>query len=101
MPLQVEFHPLAADEAVAARDWYFEISASLAEAFEAELDRALERVAAALGRWARHLHGTRGFLLHRFPYLVVYRQIDEQIQIVAVQHAQRRPGYWRSRTESD
>ncbi len=100
MPPQVDFHPLAADEAVAARQWYFEISPSLAEAFEAELDRAVERVAAAPGRWARHLHGTRGCLLHRFAYLIVYRLVDDQIQVIAVQHAKRRPGHWMDRMES-
>ncbi len=101
MPPQVDFHPLAADEAVAARQWYFEINESLAEASEVELDRAIERVVASPRRWAQHLHGTQPFLLHRFPYLIVYRLVDDQIQLIAVQHAKRRPGYWRSRTESD
>ncbi len=101
MPPQVDFHPLAADEAVAAKEWYFEIRPSLAEEFEAELDRAIERVAAAPGRWARHLHGTRAFLLHRFPYFIVYRLVEEQIQVIAVQHANRRPGYWIDRIESN
>ena len=98
---QVDFHPLAADEAVAGRQWYFEISPSLAEAFEVELGCAVERVAVSPGRWARHLHGTRAFLLHRFPYLVVYRQVDDQIQVIAVQHAKQRPGYWKSRVTKD
>ena len=101
MPPQIDFHPLAADEAVAARAWYFEINASLAEAFEVELDRAIERIVLAPGRWARHLHGTRAFLLHRFPDFIVYRLVDDQIQVIAVQHAKRRPGYWHSRIESD
>jgi toxin ParE1/3/4 len=101
MPPQVDFHPLAADEAVAARLWYFEINESLAEAFNVELDRAVERVATSPHRWAQHLHGTQAFLLHRFPYFIVYRLVDKQIQVIAVQHAKRRPGYWRSRIESD
>ena len=101
MPPQVDVHPLAADKAVAARQWYLEINASLAEAFEVELDRAIERIVAAPGRWARHLHGTRGFLLHRFPYLIVYRRVDDQIQVIAVQHTKRRPGYWMDRMETN
>ncbi len=41
MPPQVEFHPLAADEAVAAKEWYFEIRPLLAEEFDTELERLL------------------------------------------------------------
>lgn len=96
---QVDFHPLAVDEAVAARAWYFEIRPTLAEEFHRELERSIERIAAAPGRWAGYLHGTRVYLLPRFPYLIVYRLIDDQLQVIAVQHANRRPGYWMGRTK--
>jgi plasmid stabilization system protein ParE len=33
-----------------------------------------------------------------FPYLVVYRLRPDDIYIVAVAHARRRPGYWRNRS---
>jgi len=35
--------------------------------------------------------------LPRFPYAVVYRDQPERIEIVAVAHAARRPGYWQNR----
>ena len=101
MAPQVEFHPLASDEAVAGQEWYFEIRPDLAEAFEVELIRAIERVAASPRRWAPHLHGTRAYMLLRFPYFIVYRQMDDVVQIVAVQHAKQKPGYWVSRIEAD
>ena len=44
-----------------------------------------------------HLHGTRKFLLRRFPYGVVYRITKSAIQVIAVAHGRRRPGYWKSR----
>ena len=99
MSRAIEFHPAAADEAVAAQDWYHEIGAELGNDFKDELDRALDRIAAAPGRWAQHLHETRCFLLQRFPYLIVYLHTDLQIQVIAVQHAKRRPGYWKGRLE--
>lgn len=67
----IEFHPDAVEEAAVARQWYAGIDPALGEAFADELDRAIDRVAAAPERWARYLHGTRVFLLHRFPSLVV------------------------------
>jgi hypothetical protein len=45
-----------------------------AEAFLAELDRAVELISESPMRWPNYLHGTRRFLLRRFPFGVVYRQ---------------------------
>lgn len=36
-------------------------------------------------------------LLKRFPYGIIYAQLDERILILAVAHAKRSPGYWESR----
>jgi toxin ParE1/3/4 len=33
----------------------------------------------------------------RFPYRVVYVVVASDIDVVAVAHAKRRPGYWRDR----
>ena len=35
--------------------------------------------------------------LRRFPYFVIYRERPQDIQLVAIAHTSRRPGYWRSR----
>jgi hypothetical protein len=39
----------------------------------------------------------RTYLLQRFPFSVVYRVEARRILIVAVAHARRRPGSWKSR----
>lgn len=33
----------------------------------------------------------------RFPYRVVYEDLPDAIYIVAIAHASRKPGYWKSR----
>jgi toxin ParE1/3/4 len=40
---------------------------------------------------------SRRYLLHRFPFQIVYRARGETIEVVAVAHLKRRPGYWKSR----
>jgi len=35
--------------------------------------------------------------MRRFPFSIVYYVADDTIRIVAVAHAKRRPGYWRTR----
>ena len=40
---------------------------------------------------------TRGLLLPRFPYQVVYRLTPIEIVVLAVAHLKRRPNYWKNR----
>lgn len=35
--------------------------------------------------------------VRRFPYRVVFLEMESEILVVAVAHERRRPGYWRSR----
>ncbi|MDA1052539.1 MAG: type II toxin-antitoxin system RelE/ParE family toxin [Planctomycetota bacterium] len=96
-PRPIELHPAAIEEGRAAREWYEERSASASNAFMAELDVAIERIAADPERYASYLHGTRRYLLKRFPFFVVYRVAPETLQVIAVAHGKRKPGYWRDR----
>lgn len=98
-PLPVEFHPDAVSEARSARVWYEERNPATAAAFVDELDRAIEQISNFPERWTKFIHGTRHYLFRRFPYVVVYRQMTDAIQIVAVAHAKRKPGYWSDRLD--
>lgn len=96
-PLPIDFHPEAVAEARETYRWYEERSPEAAELFLAELDRALKSIADAPRRWPAYLQGTRRFLLRRFPFAVVYREGGQRLQIVAVSHGRRKPGYWKAR----
>jgi plasmid stabilization system protein ParE len=93
----VEFHPEAVAEARSAREWYEARSQAAANAFIAEIENAIEQISKAPVHWPSYLQGTRRYLLHRFPYSVIYREHESRIQVVAVAHARRKPGYWRER----
>ena len=93
-----EFHEEAAAEYDAAFDWYRERSPDAALKFDAEVDRALAHIMEAPRRWATGPHSTRRFLLRQFPFTLIYRErTSGNIQVVAVAHTSRRPGYWRQR----
>ena len=81
----------------AAEGWYFRHSPELSDRFLAEIDNALEEIVRFPHRWPQHLRGTRRFLLTNFPFSIIYRVRTEVIEIVAVAHHKRRPGYWRKR----
>jgi toxin ParE1/3/4 len=92
-----EFHQEATAEYDAAFDWYLQRSLDAALRFDAEVDRALAQIVAAPRRWAAGSHSTRRFLLRQFPFTLIYRQRGSAIQIVAVAHTSRKPGYWKQR----
>ena len=94
---QIEFHEGASEEYEAAFDWYFARSELAASKFVEELGRAVGIIAKAPQRWPEGMGGTRKFLLQRFPFALVYRELTSVIQIVAIAHGRRRPGYWKER----
>lgn len=93
----VDLHPEAIAEARAAFLWYAERNPSAANSFMFALDHAVREIRSNPERWPLHLHGTRKFLLRHFPYAVIYRQTATAVQIIAVAHGRRRPGYWKTR----
>jgi len=97
MPGEVELHPRALEEARAAYRWYKERNEQAAKAFLSEIDLAVERIGEAPTRWPTYLHGTRRYLLRRFPFFVVYREVQDNVQVISVAHGRRRPGYWKNR----
>ncbi|MBN1395433.1 MAG: type II toxin-antitoxin system RelE/ParE family toxin [Pirellulales bacterium] len=64
-----------------------------AEAFLAELDAGIESIRSTPELYPSYIHGTRRYLMRRFPYLIVHRVVSTTIQVIAVAHGRRRPGY--------
>ena len=95
--VSVVFHPDAVEEAHAARQWYSARSLSVADSFLTELERGVESIALGPERWPSSAHGTRRYLFQRFPFQLIYRVKNERVEIVAVAHGRRRPGYWKVR----
>lgn len=93
----LEYHPESRTDAREAVDWYWTRSQIAALDFSDELRAALARLREAPQACSPHLYGTRHILLNRFPFFVVFRERLHDIQIIAVAHASRRPGYWAGR----
>ncbi|MGE3273454.1 MAG: type II toxin-antitoxin system RelE/ParE family toxin [Chloroflexota bacterium] len=96
-PVAVTFLPSASEEVEAARLWYRRQSAAAVQGFRRELDHAVAMIAEGPERHPPHLYGTRKFLLRRFPFMIVYRLDGGAVQVIAIAHTGRRPGYWRDR----
>jgi toxin ParE1/3/4 len=90
-------HPAAWVEIEAAADWYQEHSADASVWFVAAILDALESVSRAPQRWPVYLHNTRRFVVQRFPFSIIYLDEPEAVNVLAVAHNKRRPGYWKKR----
>jgi plasmid stabilization system protein ParE len=97
---RVELHPEALTETEAALSWYAERSPHAAAAFLSEIDHAISSILEAPRRWPVLEGECRRIALVRFPYFIVYREKGNNlIQVLAVAHGRRRPGYWRMRVD--
>lgn len=98
--MQIEYHDQAIAEAMEAAAWYESRSEGLSLRFLAKWKQAETRVAAnplmnrAFGDGFRHCR------FEVFPYSLIYRLRGEgDIQVLAVMHQKRHPGYWKSRLD--
>ena len=96
-PGAVRFHPAAAQEVAAAYDWYAARNPAAANGFRDELRHAVEAVDDNPATWPRYGRRARRYVFPRFPFSLIYVQREVEIEIIAVAHGKRRPGYWRSR----
>jgi len=64
-----------------------------------ELAHAIDQIERNPRQFPLDESGTRRSVLRKFPFLIVFRETADGLEIVAVSHGRRRPGYWRDRLE--
>ena len=99
-PIRVE--DAARNELRVVVAWYEERRRGLGGEFFAEVEHTLDLIERHPGLGASVPRvpierGTRRLPLRRFPYTIVYREAETEIQIIAFSHSSRKPGYWSSR----
>jgi hypothetical protein len=87
----------AAQELLAAVQYYEAQKAGLGGAFLDEVDAAIATIKDAPARWPAIEDEFRRYRLDRFPYMLVYETKHDALVILAVAHLHQRPGYWRER----
>ena len=99
MKLDVFVDSRAETEAREALRWYAERNARAAAEFQRAITLALDALGESPHVWQEIEPGVRRCLLSGFPYGVVYRVQPERVEVLAIMHLKRRPGYWHSRRE--
>lgn len=94
----LRWHEEALREAKAAAAFYREKQPGLEKRFLDTLEDALARIRRHPNLYRQIETNIRKCKLPRFPYGVVYRIQPGHIEIVAVVHMRRAPGYWKRRS---
>ncbi|MFC5863485.1 type II toxin-antitoxin system RelE/ParE family toxin [Acidicapsa dinghuensis] len=94
---RVTVHPEAENEIDQAFEWYWAQSRDAAADFLDELAIVQARIRRSPRQFPSVSSSLRKATLHRYPYYLLFREVDEEVQILVVAHAKRRPGYWKKR----
>jgi toxin ParE1/3/4 len=95
--------PEAEEELALAGEWYEERQPGLGVEFVAEVDEALSGIGDQPEAWPlwRSDRPYRKRTLARFPYVIFYSLVAaDLVEIAAIAHGKRRPGYWVERRRS-
>ena len=94
----VGFDSAALDEYQRAVGWYQARNPRAAKAFASAVGSNLGAIGTQPDRFPRYDQESREAAVSGYPYSVVYRVLPSgDVQVVAVAHASRAPGYWRDR----
>ena len=104
MKLPLRISEEADAEMAEAVRWYEQHRLGLGGEFLAAVDAAVARIERNPRIGSRTLgvddEEIRRVAVHRFPYHLVYIELPERVQILAVAHDRRRPAYWVGRLPS-
>ena len=80
-----------------AAQWYNQQEAGIGHEFLRAVDQAIDRLLYDPSARPSAGRGVHRQFVDRFPFDLLYRIRPERIEIVAVAHHSRRPGYWQHR----
>ena len=95
--LSFRLHPAAEVEALEATAYIKEDDPVQAALFKEALTNAITRARRNPENYRRFEGDFRKVRVGKFTYSVVFRVMADEIQILAVMHLHREPGYWKNR----
>ena len=93
----IKFHPKAELEMIEAASFYEEKQRLLGKRFLQAVEQPLNKISLNPQIYKTIEKNTRWCRINTFPFSVIFREQAESIEIIAVMHIRKRPGYWKER----
>ena len=90
-------YPEALGEIDSAAAYYKEKAEGLEQKILDEFEDALTQIRRRPLMYRIVMNGVRKVRLRHFPYGVVYRLRDDIVEVIALVHVRKEPGYWKQR----
>ena len=75
--------------------FYYELQQrGLGLRFKREVRESINRIKKNPDAWPKERGEVRKYLVHKFPFKILYSVQDQNIIILAIGHQHRKPGYW-------
>lgn len=97
MNRSVRFLPEALDDLIESQRWYASRERGLEEAFAEAIAVAVERIVKDPASFPCVYGSVRRLVVRRFPDAVYFREVDDEILVLAV-HGRQDPHRWQGRT---
>ncbi|MEI7616746.1 MAG: type II toxin-antitoxin system RelE/ParE family toxin [Actinomycetota bacterium] len=90
---KVVFNEIAKDELEDAIKFYELEYPGLGEKFREEIKKSIKRLIEHPNAWVTETGEVRKYLVHKFPYSILYSIEKDHIYIIAIAHQHRKPNY--------
>lgn len=98
-PLPIRFRRAAVEEMDEATQWYARQNEAVANQLRHVVRDKIAEARRFPHHWPLQDDATRQIHLAPFPYILVVRECKGFLEIVALSHTSRLPGYWRDRLD--
>jgi hypothetical protein len=98
--MKLRFFEEASDEFSEAVKYYNDERPGLGFEFALEIKKSLSRIKKYPDSWPELTTEIRRCIVNRFPFAILFSNIDNIIFVIALMHMKRKPGYWKNRMKT-
>ena len=92
--MNIRIAKIAQQEFEDAKEFYEMGQAGLGNRFEDEVKNSFLRIQQYPTAWPIERDEVRHYLLHKFPFKILYSIQDNDLIVLAIAHQHRKPNYW-------
>ena len=96
----LRFHPDVASDIRTAIGWYSDVSADLANRFRVSINSSFDGITDNPVSYPLVFDDVRFLRVRTFPYLVLYRIVNDTPSILGIFHSASDPAKWRQRAST-